>query len=620
MPSIPRQEMTDDLDALMAALPTEIVDRLRSFADRSDLLEVVMDLGRRPEARFVHGEEVLLDREIGDADIAHVVNHIGVFGDDNRAGIERTLHRISAIRNRAGKVVGLTCRIGRAVFGTIEIIRDIVESGRSILLLGRPGVGKTTMLREVARVLADDLGKRVVVVDTSNEIAGDGDIPHPGIGDARRMQVRTPTEQHAVMIEAVENHMPEVIVIDEIGTELEAAAARTIAERGVQLVGTAHGNTLDNLMLNPTLSDLVGGIQTVTLGDEEARRRGTQKTVLERKAPPTFDVVVEIVERDNVILHRDVAETVDAILRGHMVPPEARGRNEAGEVQAATKYDYRISETAAGNPAFATLEPFGGFGTYSRGGPRYTQGGQGGLRPLPGRGDGRNDARGRALRAMPGEQLGGERGGEREAGPAADLSSGDLSEGSDQRRHVEAAIRGAHEASLDRPAGASRPERSTSRAHRPMSLFAFGVSRKRLEQSVRELGLPVTVARDLDDADAVVTLRNYYRRKPSALRDAESSGVPIYVLKTNTVLQMENMLASLYDLQADPQEAALRETAEAIGLVESSGRPIELSPQNAYVRRLQHQLAERHNLMSRSRGAEPNRRVELLPDEGQAWH
>ena len=630
MPSIPRQEMTDDLDALMAALPTEIVERLRSFADRSDLLEVVMDLGRRPEARFVHGEEVLLDREIGDADIAHVVNHIGVFGDDNRAGIERTLHRISAIRNRAGKVVGLTCRIGRAVFGTIEIIRDIVESGRSILLLGRPGVGKTTMLREVARVLADDLGKRVVVVDTSNEIAGDGDIPHPGIGDARRMQVRTPTEQHAVMIEAVENHMPEVIVIDEIGTELEAAAARTIAERGVQLVGTAHGNTLDNLMLNPTLSDLVGGIQTVTLGDEEARRRGTQKTVLERKAPPTFDVVVEIVERDNVIVHRDVAETVDAILRGHMVPPEQRWRNEAGEVQAATKYDYRISETAAGNPAFATLEPFGGFGTFSRGGPRYTQGGGGGLRPLPGRGDGRGSSRGAGLRAMPGERLGPERpggdrsGGERPSdqlrGAQPDEPAGDLSEGSDQRRHVEAALRGAREASPERAPGGARPERSASRAHRPMSLFAFGVSRKRLEQSVRELGLPVTVARDLDDADAVVTLRNYYRRKPSALRDAESAGVPIYVLKTNTVLQMENMLASLYDLQADPQEAALRETAEAIGLVEASGRPIELSPQNAYVRRLQHQLAERHNLMSRSRGAEPNRRVELLPDEGQAWH
>src|SRR5437870_12219920 len=330
MASIPRQEMTDDLDALMAALPAEIVDRLRSFADRSDLLEVVMDLGRRPEARFVHGEEVLLNREIGDADIAHVVNHIGVFGDDNRAGIERTLHRISAIRNRAGKVVGLTCRIGRAVFGTIEIIRDIVESGRSILLLGRPGIGKTTMLREVARVLADDLGKRVIVVDTSNEIAGDGDIPHPGIGDARRMQVRTPTEQHAVMIEGVENHMPEVIVIDEIGTELEAAAARTIAERGVQLVGTAHGNTLDNLMLNPTLSDLIGGIQTVTLGDEEARRRRSQKSVLERKAPPTFDVVIEIQDRERVLVHGDVADTVDALLRGDPVAPELRWRDEEG--------------------------------------------------------------------------------------------------------------------------------------------------------------------------------------------------------------------------------------------------------------------------------------------------
>ncbi|MBA3741046.1 MAG: AAA family ATPase, partial [Chloroflexi bacterium] len=362
----------------MAALPPEIVERLRSFATRQDLLEVVMDLGRRPEARFTHGEEELLDREITEADIAHVIDHIGVFGDDNRAGIERTLHRISAIRNRSGKVVGLTCRIGRAVFGTIDIIRDIVEAGQSLLILGRPGVGKTTMLREVARVLADDLGKRVIVVDTSNEIAGDGDIPHPGIGDARRMQVRTPTEQHSVMIEGVENHMPEVIVIDEIGTELEAMAARTIAERGVQLVGTAHGNTLDNLMLNPTLSDLVGGIAPVTLGDEEARRRGTQKTVLERKAPPTFDVLVEIVERDNVIVHRNVAETVDAILRGHMVPPESRYRDAGGELKALTKYDYRISETPSGNPAFAPLEPTGGFGSFGRGG--RGAGGGGGAR------------------------------------------------------------------------------------------------------------------------------------------------------------------------------------------------------------------------------------------------
>jgi stage III sporulation protein SpoIIIAA len=615
---VARRETTDDLDALMEALPEQICERLRSFADRSDLLEVVMDLGRRPEARFSRGEEVLLDREVNEDDINHVIEHIGAFGDDNRAGIERTLHRISAIRNRGGKVVGLTLRIGRAVFGTIDIIRDIVESGQSILILGRPGVGKTTMLREVARVLADDLGKRVIVVDTSNEIAGDGDIPHPGIGGARRMQVRTPSEQHSVMIEGVENHMPEVIVIDEIGTELEAGAARTIAERGVQLVGTAHGNTLDNLMLNPTLSDLVGGIQPVTLGDEEARRRGTQKTVLERKAPPTFDVLVEIVERDNVIVHRNVAETVDAILRGHMVPPEARYRDEGGELKAMTTYDYQISETAAGNPAFAPIEPTGGFGAFSRNaaapGGRFGNPAPSGLRPLPGRaGAGGGPREARNLRALPGERI------ERieRSQPAAEPES-------DARRQLEQALaemdRGAsEEAAVSRQVGASRPRPASVRRQRPMSVFAFGVSRKRLEQAVRELGVPVTVARDLEEADAVVTLRNYYKQKPSALRDAESNGIPIYVLKTNTMLQMENMLASLFDLEADPQEAALRETAEAIGLVQASGRSVELGPQNAYVRRLQHQMAERNHLMSRSRGSEPNRRVELIPDEGRAW-
>ena len=612
-----RRETTDDLDALMGALPPEIHERLRGLANRTDLLEVVMDLGRRPEARFTTGEVDLLDREITEADIAHVVDHIGAFGDDNRAGIERTLHRISAIRNRAGKIVGLTCRIGRAVFGTIDIIRDIVDAGQSLLLLGRPGVGKTTMLREVARVLADDLGKRVIIVDTSNEIAGDGDIPHPGIGDARRMQVRTPTEQHSVMIEAVENHMPEVIVIDEIGTELEAGAARTIAERGVQLVGTAHGNTLDNLMLNPTLSDLVGGIQPVTLGDEEARRRGTQKTVLERKAPPTFDVLVEIVERDNVIVHRNVAETVDAILRGHMVPPEARFREDGGQLKAMTKYDYRISESGAGNPAFAPIEPTGGFGHFSRGGGggasagRFGSGG-GSLRPLPGRPGG-----GRALRPLPGERISGtDRGAATDERYVATPSS-------DPRRQLEQAL---HDAEIDaesagvgRSVGATHPPSGQVRNHRPMAVFPFGVSRKRLEQAVRELAVPVTVARDLEEADAVVTLRNYYKRKPGALRDAESHGVPIYVLKTNTMLQMENMLASLFDLEADPSEAALRETAEAIGLVSASGNPMELTPQNAYIRRLQHQMAERNNLMSRSRGSEPNRRVELLPDDGRAW-
>src|SRR3954452_3296418 len=333
-----KQQMIDNLEEVLIALPIPVADAIRfelATGERGALIEIVMDLGRRPEARFQSSEFFLSDTDVTREDLQWVVDRIGVFGDDNRAGIERTLHRISAIRNRTGAIVGLTCRVGRAVYGTISIIRDLVESGESVLLLGRPGVGKTTLLREVARVLADDLNKRVVIVDTSNEIAGDGDIPHPAIGRSRRMQVPTPTQQHAVMIEAVENHMPEVIVIDEIGTELEAMAARTIAERGVQLIGTAHGNTLENLMLNPTLSDLIGGIQSVTLSDEEARRRGTQKSILERKAPPTFNIMVEIVDRDEVIVHRDVAATVDTVLRGAVARPERRKRNEAGGVDVS---------------------------------------------------------------------------------------------------------------------------------------------------------------------------------------------------------------------------------------------------------------------------------------------
>jgi len=327
------KRITDDLDAMLERLPPHIAQPLRERENRSELLEVVMDLGRLPEARYPDREIVLGDKEVDEEDIEYIVSRIATFGGDNRAGIERTLHRISAIRNREGRIVGLTCRIGRAVYGTIGIIADLVESGKSILLLGRPGVGKTTMLREVARVLADDLKKRVVIVDTSNEIAGDGDIPHPAIGHARRMQVTTPKLQHAVMIEAVENHMPEVIVIDEIGTELEAQAARTIAERGVQLIATAHGNTLDNLITNPTLSDLIGGIQTVTLGDEEAKRRRTQKSILERKAPPTFDIVVEIQDWYHVAVHSDVAEVVDALLRGRPIPPEVRWMDETAAVR-----------------------------------------------------------------------------------------------------------------------------------------------------------------------------------------------------------------------------------------------------------------------------------------------
>ena len=327
------RRISADLEALIETLPPHIREPLSKREDNEELLEIVLDLGREPEARFLAHDFILAPREVAAEDLQYVIDRVGAFGDDNRAGIGRTLHRISAIRNRSGKVVGLSLRVGRAVYGTIRIIEDLIFTGKSLLLVGKPGVGKTTMLREVARVLAEDAHKRVIVVDTSNEIAGDGDIPHPGIGRARRMQVKSPSLQHAVMIEAVENHMPEVIIIDEIGTELDALAARTIAERGVQLVGTAHGNTLENLIINPTLSDLVGGVQTVILGDEEARRRRSQKTIQERGAPPTFDILVEIQGWDQVAIHPNVAEVVDRMLRGFRVAPQIRTIDETGSIQ-----------------------------------------------------------------------------------------------------------------------------------------------------------------------------------------------------------------------------------------------------------------------------------------------
>jgi stage III sporulation protein AA len=327
---LPGKEITDDLDLLLGVLPPHIKEALQKQPDFKNLIEVVMDLGRPPEGRFPNRAVYLTEQTITREDIEYAVHRVGAFTQDNRAGIERTLHRISCIRNRRDSIIGLTCRVGRAVYGTVDVLRDVIESGKSLLLLGRPGIGKTTLLRESARVLSTGLGKRVIIVDTSNEIAGDGDIPHPGIGTSRRMQVLRPDLQHAVMIEAVENHMPEVIVIDEIGTEAEAQAARTIAERGVQLIATAHGNSLDNLLMNPTLADLLGGIHSVTLGDDEARRRGTQKTVLERKAPPTFDTLVEIRTRDEFSVFHETDTVVDAFLRGRSVRPELRVRKDGG--------------------------------------------------------------------------------------------------------------------------------------------------------------------------------------------------------------------------------------------------------------------------------------------------
>jgi stage III sporulation protein SpoIIIAA len=683
-----RRESIDDLDALLSALPPEIVAAVHALPEKEEVIEVVLDLGRRPEARFPDAEVTLLEREITEADIAHVVEHIGSFGDDNRAGIERTLHRISAIRNRTGKIVGLTCRIGRAVYGTIEIIGDYVESGKSILIMGRPGIGKTTMLREAARVLADDLGKRVVVVDTSNEIAGDGDIPHPAIGKARRMQVRTPSLQHEVMIEAVENHMPQVIVIDEIGTELEAQAARTIAERGVQLIGTAHGNNLDNLMLNPTLSDLIGGIQSVTLGDEEARRRRTQKSVLERKAPPTFDVIIEIQDRERVTVHADVAETVDSMLRGDQVAPELRWRDEEG-VHRSQARPRPSPREQIGAERFAGLvgsgQPWrmepgwrgdssyrGGYREAERGGSLrsgYRPGASGGWRqtrggptregsprgslggtvadasaprfavpPLSSRVPGTDDSpfvageiadRGPLERgaqtvvdtpAREQRELERQRAWRDQATRALTALKADEGTGpvnaddlEDDDDDLAAAPLGIEEGEFGQavltPGGAPLPT---------LRILAQGISRKRLEQAIRDLQLPVIIARDVDDADVVMTLRNEYKQKTPMLREAEERALPIYVLKSNTVPQMQSSLTSIFSLEIDPREAAMRETEEAIGIVLNNSEPVELSPQNAYIRRLQHQMAERANIVSRSRGREPFRRVRLYPDPARS--
>lgn len=325
---------SDDIGTLLAVLPPQLESMVRDLPNFENIVEIVLDLGRFPGVRFNGHEIPLNDHEVTSEDIKYAIARVGAFGDDNRAGIERTLHRISALRNRSGAIIGLTLRVGRAVYGTVAIIQDLLASGESILLLGRPGTGKTTLLREAARVLAEEIQLRVIVVDTSNEIAGDGDVPHNGIGRARRMQVPGTLQQHQVMIEAVENHMPQVVVIDEIGTASEAAAARTIAERGVQLIATAHGQSLEGLMRNPTLVDLVGGIQSVTLSDEQARYRGTQKAVLERTHPPTFTIIVEIQDREHITVHLNAAAAVDALLRGQTYPVQLRTREESIEQDA----------------------------------------------------------------------------------------------------------------------------------------------------------------------------------------------------------------------------------------------------------------------------------------------
>jgi stage III sporulation protein SpoIIIAA len=542
-------------------------------------------LGRRPEARFQNRYEYLRETVVTREELDFVEEHLGAFGDDNRAGLPATLHRISAMRNRRGVVVGLTLRVGRAVSGIVDILRDLIESGQSLLVMGRPGLGKTTLLREMARVLADDLDKRVVIVDTSNEIAGDGDVPHPAIGRARRMQVAKVAEQHDVMIEAVENHMPEVIVIDEIGRTEEALASRTIGERGVQLIATVHGNTLENLLANPTMSDLIGGIQAVTLSDEEARRRGTQKTVLERKAPPTFDVVIEMVSRNEMAIRRPVTDVVDAILRGQTVPPETRARDENGDIVV-----HAAPEIAP--PAHAPFHEERSPSQYGR--QRY--------------GRARNGRSTKGSRTRRYERTDDDSDRHRAPESASNgyeidthLPTIELREQKSEKRDIEMAP--PTEAPID-----------VSRVH---SLYPFGISRSRLTRVVKQLGLPITVARRWQEADAVIlTVAGNEPENTPFLRQAREIGLPLIGVRGNTyahILARFNALYGEADGPSSPRELAAKEAQEAAQRVLASNNPTELRPQIKPLRRLQHQVAEKFHLRSYSVGREPNRRVRFLP-------
>ncbi|MDJ0754072.1 MAG: R3H domain-containing nucleic acid-binding protein [Ardenticatenaceae bacterium] len=546
----------EELNALLDLLPEAIRQQINKQERDIELLEVVMDLGRRPSARFVDGEVILRDQEITQDEIDFVVNNIGKFDDDNRAGIARTLHRISALRNRRGDIVGLTCRVGRAVYGTSDIISDIIEDGKSLLLLGRPGVGKTTMLREVARILAEN--KRVVVVDTSNEIGGDGDIPHRAVGRARRMQVPKPAFQHETMIEAVENHNPEVIVIDEIGREAEALASRTINERGVQLVGTAHGNTLDNLLLNPTLSDLVGGIESVTLSDDEARRRGTQKTVLERRAPPTFDIVVEILDRDRVIVHRDVTKAVDGMLYGKPEPVQLRHWDETDELVVELQEVTELPAALSG-----------------RRGGRQGVGGSRLVREVRGRPDGQREGTVQPRRKINGSTT--------------------------AKPH-------------HRPLNIVTIDEENGEPKKPLRIFSYGVDRSRIYRAAGHLGLNVVLVEDVKDADVLVTLKSYYRRRRRLISDAEIYRVPVYILRANSIHQIENFLAEAAGMEVsppDPFDKALVEANEAIRRVQAGENSVNLRPAHRDIRRHQHDMAREAELISQSFGQEPSRYVRI---------
>lgn len=500
-----QEKITDNIEELLALFPERIKYQVIAKGNVLELVEVVLDLGRPLEIRYNKETFRLDDLIVRQEDIDKIVEKVGMFGDDNRAGIEKTLHRISAIKNRYGKIIGLTCRVGRAVYGTIDLIRDIIEKEKSILIMGKPGIGKTTKLREIARILSDEFLKRVIVIDTSNEIAGDGDIPHCSIGHARRMQVSTPLKQESVMIEAVENHMPEVVIIDEISTKEEALAARTIAERGVMLVATAHGQTLENLIVNPSLSDLVGGIQTVTLSDDEALRRGTQKSVQERMAQPTFDIIIEILDLDRVAIHKDTAKSVDDYLRGNILHPQIRMRNKGGSIKIVQDLDpYNLEEVKS----VQNLSP----------------------------------------------------------APAVNR------------------------------------------------ILPYGISRNKLEKAIISLNLPARIVRHKEECDSVITIKNYDNKSDfSILKELKDNNIPVYVIKSNTTAQISQALKEIFGLDKDNKEQeATNEVKNALESLNTYGGFYDLSPQDAFIRRLQHKMVKDLGYYAESIGNEPYRRLRIF--------
>ncbi len=527
----------DDLNSFLDVLPSQIRESLLQNNNLNSLVEVVLDLGRRPQVRFVDRDEEMDLSIISFAELDLLIKKIGDFGNDNRAGVEKTLHRFSAIRARDKTVIGVTCRVGRAVQGTTKAITDLVNEDKSMLLLGRPGVGKTTILRELARVLSVDLAKRVIIVDTSNEIGGDGFVAHPGIGKARRMQVARPELQHDIMIEAVENHMPEVIIIDEMGTELEAKAARTIAERGVQLIATAHGNDLESLLMNPTLSDLVGGVQTVILGDEEARKRGTQKTVTERKLPPTFEIVLEIRNREKMAVHEEVGNVVDNILKSIKPNPEIRWLDSSGEVLKQKEFLLPDLEKQFELPEIHELGNDFSNNNYQK---------------------------------------------------YAKKTNGHLENGRD----------------IDSTA-----------------ILPFGISKSTIRQLADFYKTNMKIVENVKDAQIVVTTKSQYRRSPKVITNAELDGTPVHILRKNTVSQISEFIKNLdsYKKVKSSIQEALEDAENAILQIQNGSSSVQLEPQDAYTRKLQHQVLDNNSLVSISYGKEPERYIRVFKKTEKGW-